>query len=174
MRIYMYPHITTSHHFFNIQASAPNYFQLLPPRSLQHASVSCHLNVLAHHGNHEIEKTNGLDESETQNGVGEELATHAWVAGNGHEESSEDHTDTDTGTTETDGGGTHTNVLGDLDHGGGDLRGETAGLAGGHHVAGGMLEDGGGLLTLEGLESGGAGRDTCEGVDVSAGRPIEE
>lgn len=38
--------------------------------------------------------TNGLDESETQNGVGEELATERWVAGNSLEESSENETDT--------------------------------------------------------------------------------
>lgn len=54
------------------------------------------LHVLAHHGNHEVEKTDGLDESETQNGVREELATERRVAGNTLEEGSEDKTDTDT------------------------------------------------------------------------------
>ena len=83
------------------------------------------------------------------------MTTHAWVAGNGQEESSENHTDTDTSTTETDGSGTHTQVLGDLDHGGGDLRGEsTLGLLG-EGVAGGVGEDLGGLLTLHGGEWGG-------------------
>src|SRR5687768_11885291 len=77
---------------------------------------------LGHEGNHQVEKTNGLDESETKNGVGEELATEGGVAGNTVEEGSEDETDTDTGTGKTDGGGTHTEVLGDLDHGVGDLR----------------------------------------------------
>lgn len=147
--------------FFNIRfVSQP----LLNPEyvSSTATSLTTSLDVLAHHGNHQVEKTNGLDESETQNGVGEELAAHGWVAGDGHEEGGEDHTDTDTGTTETDGSGTHTQVLGDLDHGGGDLAVETAGLdAAGHHVAGGVLEDGGGLLTLEGVEGSGAG-DTCE------------
>jgi hypothetical protein len=38
---------------------------------------------LGHEGNHEIEKTNGLDESETQNGVREQLTTEGRVAGNG-------------------------------------------------------------------------------------------
>ena len=44
--------------------------------------------------NHEIEKTDGLDESESKNGVREELATERWVAGDGVEESSEDKSDT--------------------------------------------------------------------------------
>src|SRR5689334_10590069 len=84
---------------------------LLQPTALpQHKN---YLHVLAHHGNHEIEQTNGLDESETQNGVGEKLSTHAWVAGNSHQEGGEDHTDTDTSTTETNGGGTHSEVLRD-------------------------------------------------------------
>lgn len=106
---------------------------------------------LGHEGNHQVEKTNGLDESETQNGVREELATEGRVAGNTVEESGEDETDTDTGTSQTDGGGTHTQVLGDLDHGVGDLRrvGAALDLEG---IAGGSLEEGGGLLALEGLE----------------------
>jgi hypothetical protein len=113
---------------------------------------------LGHEGNHQIEKTNGLDESETKNGVGEELATEGGVAGNTVEEGSEDETDTDTGTGKTDGGGTHTEVLGDLDHGVGDLRrvGAALDLEG---IAGGGLQEGSGLLALEGLE--GAGR-ACE------------
>lgn len=41
--------------------------------------------------------TDGLDESETQNGVGEELTTERWVAGDGREQGSEDQADTDTG-----------------------------------------------------------------------------
>lgn len=80
------------------------------------------------------------------------MSTHAWVAGNSHQKSGEDHADTDTGTTEANGCRAHTEVLGDLDHGGSDFRGEgTCGLTA-HDVAGGMVEDGGGLLTLEGLE----------------------
>jgi len=55
------------------------------------------LHVLAHHGNHEVEKTDGLNESETQNGVREELATERGVASDTLEKSSEDKSDTDTG-----------------------------------------------------------------------------
>lgn len=101
------------------------------------------LDVLAHHGNHEVEQTHGLDEGETQNGVGEELATQSRVAGDTHEESGEDETDTDTGTTETNGSGTHTQVLGDLNHGGGDLGGVLAAGSGLEGLAGVGLEEGG-------------------------------
>jgi hypothetical protein len=108
---------------------------------------------LGHEGNHEVEKTNGLDESETQNGVGEELATESRVAGNTVEEGSEDETDTDTSTSQTDGGGTHTQVLGDLDHSLSDLRrvGTALDLEG---IAGGGVDDGRGLLALKGLHRG--------------------
>jgi hypothetical protein len=54
------------------------------------------LHVLAHHGNHQIEETDGLDEGETKNGVREELATERGVTGDTLEEGSEDETDTDT------------------------------------------------------------------------------
>lgn len=107
------------------------------------------LDVLAHHGNHEIEETHGLDEGKAENGVGEELATEGRVAGDTHEESGEDETDTDTGTTETDGGGTHTDVLGDLNHGGGDLGGV---LAAGGSLEGLGLEEGGRLDALGGTD----------------------
>lgn len=107
---------------------------------------------LGHEGNHEIEKTDGLDESETENGIGEKLATESGVAGNTVQEGSEDETDTNTGTSQTNGGGTHTKVLGNLDHGLGDLRAVGATLESG---ALGGAEDGRGLLALEGLEGGG-------------------
>lgn len=105
---------------------------------------------LGHEGNHEIEKTDGLDESETKNGVREELATESGVAGNTVDEGSEDETDTDTSTSKTNGGRAHTNVLGDLNHGLGDLGGVGAALDL-EGVAGGGLEEGGGLLALHGL-----------------------
>lgn len=54
------------------------------------------LDVLAHHGNHQVEETNGLDESETKNGVGEELTTESWVAGDTEKEGTENETDTNT------------------------------------------------------------------------------
>ena len=41
------------------------YLHLSPPLT----APTSNLYILAHHGNHEIEKTNSLDESETQNGV---------------------------------------------------------------------------------------------------------
>ncbi len=41
------------------------------------------LHVLAHHGNHEIEETNGLDESKPKNGIREKLAPHARVSRHG-------------------------------------------------------------------------------------------
>jgi len=118
---------------------------------------------LGHEGNHEVEKTDGLDESETQNGIREELATEGRVAGNTVQESGEDETDTDTGTSETDGSGTHTDVLGDLDHGLGDLRGVGTALDG-ESLAGGGVDDRGHLLALDGLErrrlAGGCRRKT--------------
>jgi hypothetical protein len=108
---------------------------------------------LGHEGNHEIEKTNGLDESETQNGVGEELATEGRVAGHTVQESGEDETDTNTGTGQTNGGGTHTQVLGDLDHGLSDLRGVGT-LLDTESVALGGVQDVGSLLALESLHGG--------------------
>lgn len=106
---------------------------------------------LSHQGNHEVEKTNGLDEGETQNGVGEQLATEGGVAGNTVQESSEDETDTNTGTSQTDGGGTHTQVLGNLNEGVGHLGAVGAGLLleGG---AGGGVDD---ARALHGLDGGG-------------------
>lgn len=92
--------------------------------------------------------TDGLDESETENGVREELATERGVAGDSVDEGGEDETDTDTGTGKTDGSGTHTNVLGDLNKGVGHLRGVgTLGLLGN----GGGLGD---LGALDGVEGG--------------------
>ena len=93
---------------------------------------------LGHEGNHQVEQTNGLDESETQNGVREELATEGRVAGDGVQEGSEDETDTDTSTSQTDGGSAHTQILGDLDHGLGDLRGVGTSL---ESLAGGSAQD---------------------------------
>jgi len=140
----------------------------LPPIALPKCQTN-RLDVLAHHGNHEVEETDSLDESETQNGVGEELATERWVAGNSLEESSENETDTDTSTTETDGGGTHTQVLGDLDEGVGHLRGVgTLGL-GGDLGAGGVHEGGGALHGVEGrgLAGSGTGVGASEVLELS-------
>lgn len=136
---------------------------------------------LGHEGNHEVEKTDGLDESETKNGIGEELATESGVAGNTVEEGSEDETDTDTSTSETNGSSAHAQVLGDLDHSLGDLRGVRTAL---ESLAGGGIEDRGRLLALEGLKGSGckifqsasdavpairSSRRTGEGALVSVG-----
>ena len=128
------------------------------------------LDVLAHHGNHQVEQTHGFDEGKTQNGVCEELTTQGRVARDTQKERSEDETDTDTGTTETNGGGTHTDVLGDGNHGVGNLGGVlTARLVVGEDLAGVGLEERRGLLALHGLErSGGA-----LGTEGSAGSVSE-
>lgn len=109
---------------------------------------------LGHKGNHEVEKTDGFDESETQNGIREELATKSRVTGNTVQEGGEDETDTDTGTSQTNGSGAHTQVLRDLDHSLGDLRrvGTALDL---ESISGSGLEDSGGLLTLQGLKRAG-------------------
>lgn len=108
---------------------------------------------LGHEGNHEIEKTNGLDESEAQNGVGEQLALEGGVAGDTVQQSGEDETDTDTSTGQTDGGGTHTQVLGDLDQGVGHLGVVGAGLLL-EGRAGSGVED---ARALDGLHGAGLG-----------------
>lgn len=132
------------------------------------------LDVLAHHGNHQVEQTDGLDEGETQNGVGEELTTESRVAGDRDQQGSEDETDTDTGTTETDGGRTHTNVLGDLNEGGGELGGVLAASLGvGEGVAGVGLEESGRLDALLGLEGGGEGRGLLLGGEGALGGRVQ-
>lgn len=116
------------------------------------------LDVLAHHGNHEVEQTDGLDEGKAQNGVGEELTTEGRVAGDTQQEGTEDETDTDTSTTETNGGRTHTQVLGDLNHSSGDFGGVVAAsLLVGEDLASVGLDEVGGLLTLGSLEGSGEG-----------------
>lgn len=122
---------------------------------------------LGHEGNHEIEKTDGLDESETQNGVREKLATESRVAGNTGQESREDETDTDTSTSQTNGGRTHTQVLGDLNHGLGDLGRVGTAL---ESLAGGGVDDLGGLLALDGLESVGV---ACRVIELDIVEAIE-
>lgn len=111
---------------------------------------------LGHEGNHEVEETDGLDESETQNGVREQLATEGGVAGNAVEEGGEDETDTNTGTSQANGRSAHTNVLGDLNHGVGDL-GRVGTALDGEGLAAGGRDDGGHLLALDGLEGRGLG-----------------
>lgn len=120
-----------------------------------HSIESRHLMVntyeLGHEGNHQVEKTNGFDESETQNGVREKLATEGGVAGDTVKKGGENETDTDTGTSQTDRGSTHTQVLGHLNHGLSDLRRVRTALDG-EGLAGSGVDDGGHLLALDGLE----------------------
>lgn len=121
------------------------------------------LSELGHEGNHEVEKTNGLDESETQNGVREQLALEGGVTGNTVQQSGEDETDTDTSTGQTDGGGTHTQVLGDLNQGVGHLGVVGAGLLL-EGRAGGGVQDAGALHALHGAGLGHASDGTLGGV----------
>ena len=107
-------------------------------------------------GNHEIEKTNGLHESETQNSVREELATESRVAGNTVDKGGEHETDTNTGSSQTNRSRTHTDIPGDLDECVGHLgavRSATGNLVVGHKIAG----DHGGPAMLEVLRSCGGG-----------------
>lgn len=139
--------------------------QVLLDDPMQKARVTSSVSTyeLGHEGNHEIEEGNGLNESETQNGIREQLTTQGRVAGNTVDESSEHNTDTDTGTSQTDGRRSHTNVLGDLNHGLGNLgRVRTAlGLEG---IAVGSLNQVGGLLALQGLER--VGRTLIESLAI--------
>ncbi len=119
---------------------------------------------LGHQGNHQVEQTNGLDEGETQNGIGEQLAAQGRVAGDALDQGSEDETDTDTGASQTNGGSAHADVLGDLDHGLGNLGAVHAAGAGERALLGGGLEQqAGGLLALDSLEGAGAG-GSCDVV----------
>merc|ERR1712086_1112116 len=63
-------------------------------------------------GNHQTEKTHGLGQGETQNGVGEELRLQRWVAGVANDEGAENCSDTSSGTGNANGGGTSANELG--------------------------------------------------------------
>ena len=129
---------------------------------------------LGHEGNHEIEETDGLDEGETENGVREELATEGRVAGNTVDEGGEDEIDTDTGTGKTDGGRAHADVLGDLNHGLGDL-GRVRAAGRGERLAGGGVHDGGSLLALEAVEACGILVSfSFVMVDRSVRAPIDE
>ena len=77
--------------------------------------------IFRHEGNHEIEETNGLDESKPENGICEELATQGRVARDGVKEGAEDEADTNAGTRQTDSGRAHTDIFRHLNHGLGDL-----------------------------------------------------
>jgi hypothetical protein len=89
---------------------------------------------------HEREKTSGLSEGETQDGVLEELTPEGGVAGNTLDEATENRSDTDTSTGETNGSDTGTLDLGGGDHGGSGRLGDDATLL--DDVAGGVVAEG--------------------------------
>ena len=92
-------------------------------------------------GHHEREKTSGLSEGETENGVLEELTPEGGVAGNTLDEATENCADTDTSTGKTDGSETSTLDLGGGDHGGSGGLSDDATLL--DDVAGGVVAESG-------------------------------
>lgn len=127
--------------------------------------MRCLVGVEDQEGNHEGEEARGFSESETQNGVREELTcdgglrqlipffcgrlnprfiwifsltTEGWVAGDTGDQRAEDRADTNTGTSQTDGSQTGTLHLGSSYDGcGGGLSYDTARLhCAADHVAG--------------------------------------
>jgi hypothetical protein len=121
-------------------------------------SMQCtHLcDVEEQEGHHEREKTSGLSEGETENGVLEELTPEGGVAGNTLDETTENRSDTNTGTGKTNGSETGTLDLSGSDHGGSGGLGDDATLL--DDVAGGVVAEGtagsdeGALLGLAGCE----------------------
>jgi hypothetical protein len=105
---------------------------------------------------HEREKAGGLSESETQDGVLEELTPEGGVAGDTLNEATENRADTDTGTSETNGSETGTLDLSGSDHGGSGGLSDDAALL--DDVAGGVVAEG----TAGSDEGVGGGLAGCE------------
>ena len=105
-------------------------------------SMQCtHLcDVEEQEGHHEREKTSGLSEGETENGVLEELTPEGGVAGDTLDETPENRSDTDTGTSKANGGETGTLDLGGGNHGGSGGLDDDATLL--DDVAGGVVAEG--------------------------------
>jgi len=61
---------------------------------------------------HETEETHGLGQSESQNGVGEQLLLQRWVPGVADDQGTEHGSDSSSRSGDTDGGGTGTDELG--------------------------------------------------------------
>lgn len=64
-----------------------------------------------HETHGEAEKSHSLGESESENGVGEELLLQRGITGISDDESSEDVSNTSSGSSDSDGGGSSSNVL---------------------------------------------------------------
>ena len=62
--------------------------------------------------NHQTEEAHSFGESETENGVGEELLLQAWVSGVADDKRTEHGTNTGAGSGNANGGGTSTNKFG--------------------------------------------------------------
>jgi hypothetical protein len=89
---------------------------------------------------HEREQAGSFGESESQDGVLEELAPKGRVAGNTLDEATENRSDSDTGAGKTDGSETGTLDLGGSDHGSSRRLDDDAALL--DHVAGGVVAEG--------------------------------
>jgi hypothetical protein len=83
--------------------------------SLQHAELlhppsNNHVDYLHgeenQEGNHQCEQSGSLSESESENGVGEELSTHGRVSRDTSDQSTEDRTDTSSRSNQTSSSGT--------------------------------------------------------------------
>lgn len=123
-------------------------------------------NVEEQEGHHEREKTSGLSEGETQDGVLEELTPEGRVTGNTLDEATENRSDTNTSTSETNGGQTGTLDLGGSDHGGGGrLSDDAAGLD--DVTAGVVLEGIADRVVHDEAVLGGRGADGSCGVSVN-------
>lgn len=110
-------------------------------RNIRESMPCTHLrDVEEQEGHHEREKTSGLSEGESENGVLEELTPEGGVAGDTLDKTAENRTDTDTGTGEANGSKTGTLNLGGSDHGGSGGLGDDTTLL--DDVAGGVLAEG--------------------------------
>ena len=124
--------------------------QCLAP-SLSKANHECH---------HEREQPCSFREGETQNGIREQLSSHARVASHTGDQAPKDRPNTHTGTSKTDCSETGTDVSASDDHGFSELGGERAN----HLRRQGCLECVADLLTLKGLEWGLGGTVVLEGA----------
>lgn len=121
------------------------------PSSLSEADHECH---------HEREQSSSFREGETQNGIREQLSSHAGIASHTGDQAPKNRSDTHTGTCKTDCSETGTDVSAGDDHGFSELGGEGTD----HLRRKGSLEGVADLLTLKGLEGGLGGTVVLEGA----------